>query len=491
MTSTGESSVCGAFATPDAGVGYFGTAEHYRHVGRAVVDYLHRGGLVLVTGDPPVCLPMLIEALRKAAPRPVIEVLCDPALDFRGLCGVGRARTDPLTLDGVEGEGTGWVALRSPLYVFADADRLSDAQIECLLDANQAAPPDAAALDAAVVVAHSSFLGRLEGPAPHPLEDRLAAHLRLQRLDRDEVEAFIRYQLPPSSGRSDLFTAQRVALIAIAAGGDPAVVNRFARGALEMQPGDPAGRRRKSLPQAWRPGARNPVNETFAAERDTSTVRNEVAPSRKTWREYAALKPSAGRAIVCVSVFGLMLGALSSRDLSSVQPNPRIEEASARVALPVAPLDPMGSLPAGDLTLAAVATDAAAKPLAAGGGQSRAAPVLPLSAPRPQGSLAPDGPRRPADEIAALMARGDAFVAIGDITSARLFFQRAADAGDGRAAMRLAVTLDPTFLDRAGVRGFRGDPEQAAFWYRRALDLGEAKTQHEGAPAKGPPSQPR
>jgi TPR repeat protein len=74
--------------------------------------------------------------------------------------------------------------------------------------------------------------------------------------------------------------------------------------------------------------------------------------------------------------------------------------------------------------------------------------------------------------MATLLARGDAFLSTGDITSARLFYQRAADAGAGLAAVRLGETFDPVFLDRALFRGARGDPGQAASWYRRARDLG-------------------
>jgi len=76
-------------------------------------------------------------------------------------------------------------------------------------------------------------------------------------------------------------------------------------------------------------------------------------------------------------------------------------------------------------------------------------------------------------EIAALVARGDSFLGAGDIASARLFYERAADAGDGLAAFRLGATFDPDFLDRAGMRSsIRADPEQAASWYRRARELG-------------------
>jgi hypothetical protein len=60
-----------------------------------------------------------------------------------------------------------------------------------------------------------------------------------------------------------------------------------------------------------------------------------------------------------------------------------------------------------------------------------------------------------AAEIAALVMRGDAFLSTGDIVSARLFYERAADGGDGNAALRLGATFDPGFLSWAGVRGLR------------------------------------
>ncbi len=72
------------------------------------------------------------------------------------------------------------------------------------------------------------------------------------------------------------------------------------------------------------------------------------------------------------------------------------------------------------------------------------------------------------------MTRGDRFLSAGDIASARLFYERAADAGDGSAALRLGATFDPGFLGRAGVRETAGDPAQASSWYQRARDLGSA-----------------
>ena len=103
-------------------------------------------------------------------------------------------------------------------------------------------------------------------------------------------------------------------------------------------------------------------------------------------------------------------------------------------------------------------------------------PATPASARDPRATAAPppstDGPRLSADEIAALVARGDTLLSAGDVASARLFYERAADAGGGVAAIRLGETFDPLFLGRVHLSGVRGDPAAASFWNRRASDLG-------------------
>jgi TPR repeat protein len=65
--------------------------------------------------------------------------------------------------------------------------------------------------------------------------------------------------------------------------------------------------------------------------------------------------------------------------------------------------------------------------------------------------------------------------ALGDIASARLFYERAADAGEGQAALKLAKAFDPVLLYLAHFYGVRGDADIAAYWYRRAHDQGEAR----------------
>jgi TPR repeat protein len=82
-----------------------------------------------------------------------------------------------------------------------------------------------------------------------------------------------------------------------------------------------------------------------------------------------------------------------------------------------------------------------------------------------------------AAEIATLLARGDNLLGLGDMASARLFYQRATEAGDGHAALRLGATYDPNFLDRVHLPHLQGDVAQALSWYRRARDLGESKAE--------------
>ena len=81
----------------------------------------------------------------------------------------------------------------------------------------------------------------------------------------------------------------------------------------------------------------------------------------------------------------------------------------------------------------------------------------------------------PAEQITALLTRGDAFVRTRDIASARLFYERAADAGNGRAALRMGESFDRAFLDSIGIYRMIGDRQLALSWYRRARDLGDTE----------------
>jgi hypothetical protein len=78
------------------------------------------------------------------------------------------------------------------------------------------------------------------------------------------------------------------------------------------------------------------------------------------------------------------------------------------------------------------------------------------------------------DELAALLKRAKSLLSIGDITSARLLLERAADAQEADAALMLAGTYDPQVLGSQDLRSVAPDPAEARVWYQKAADLGSA-----------------
>jgi len=107
--------------------------------------------------------------------------------------------------------------------------------------------------------------------------------------------------------------------------------------------------------------------------------------------------------------------------------------------------------------------------------QSRApaapAAAVPVAAPPVAASPAR---RLEADELAALMKRAKGLIAIGDIASARLLLERAADAQEASAALLLAQTYDPAVLGAQDTRSITPDPAAARTWYQKAAQLGSS-----------------
>ena len=189
----------------------------------------------------------------------------------------------------------------------------------------------------------------------------------------------------------------------------------------------------------------------------------------------------------------------SGGDVVSVPIQPEIPHLATTAALPVAPLvtplapqiSTVTASPVQDPSVAAASlgpstpepSPPASKPAApafeTARGSSVAAPALPANE-TPQSSSVAAVPAAAAQvlsvgQITELLTRGDTFLHAGDLTSARLFYERAADAGDREAAMRMGASFDPAFLDRVGLHA-RGDAAKALFWYRHALDLTAPKT---------------
>jgi TPR repeat protein len=82
-----------------------------------------------------------------------------------------------------------------------------------------------------------------------------------------------------------------------------------------------------------------------------------------------------------------------------------------------------------------------------------------------------------ADELGTLLKRARALVAIGDIASARLLLERAADAQQADAALLLAQTYDPSVLGTPDMRSITPDPAAARDWYQKAAQLGSRDAQ--------------
>jgi hypothetical protein len=172
-------------------------------------------------------------------------------------------------------------------------------------------------------------------------------------------------------------------------------------------------------------------------------------------------------------------------DSASIPIEPPIPRLAATAALPAAPApqsqgqsSPIDDISAGDAKVQSVSTPAPG-PHASEASPSASPPAAqPAEAPGARSTAEPaaaGAARLSAAQIAELLTRGDTFLHAGDVVAARLFYERAADAGDWQAAIRMGATFDAAFLLRAGVRA-AGDPIKAQSWYRHALDLGAPKT---------------
>jgi len=83
--------------------------------------------------------------------------------------------------------------------------------------------------------------------------------------------------------------------------------------------------------------------------------------------------------------------------------------------------------------------------------------------------------RLDAGELTALVARGNALVATGDLAGARLLYRRAAEGGNARAALTLAETYDPVVLETLGESGLAPNVAMARLWYKKANELGSTE----------------
>jgi len=103
-----------------------------------------------------------------------------------------------------------------------------------------------------------------------------------------------------------------------------------------------------------------------------------------------------------------------------------------------------------------------------------AAPAATL-APAPAEVAVPRAPQPSSvasDASASWSVRGLIALARGDLSSARVYLTRAAEAGDPRALVALADTYDPAMLAKLGVIGAPGDAQRAKDFLAKAAAAG-------------------
>jgi hypothetical protein len=147
------------------------------------------------------------------------------------------------------------------------------------------------------------------------------------------------------------------------------------------------------------------------------------------------------------------------------------EPGTARPPESEIPTDIPQRLPTGPRSLLDRHGDGAPSPVSPTTGAAVPLPAAgPLRPAAPGPSAASPGLDR--EEVAALIARGQTYLADGDVVSARLVFRRAAEAGDPQATLALGGTFDPLVLRSLGVIGVVADAAQARSWYQKAAELG-------------------
>jgi len=195
---------------------------------------------------------------------------------------------------------------------------------------------------------------------------------------------------------------------------------------------------RRSLVQAWERTARL-EQELAAARRDIET---QAARATKADAEAVRLKQGAADSSV-----------QSQRSLQQER------DKTARLERELAAERKTKDVPAGPgvVTVGRVTQD---KP--------PATDAIKPAAVNQAAAAAARGDARPDPEVARLVARASMLLGQGDIGSARIVLERAAETGNAQASFALAETYDPLVLRRWGAYGTLGDAAKARDLYAKA-----------------------
>ncbi len=154
---------------------------------------------------------------------------------------------------------------------------------------------------------------------------------------------------------------------------------------------------------------------------------------------------------------------------NAAQPEPTVNRGLPPVETgPSVPADAIAAEPKGapgqPAEVAARPSDPAPGPTGAKAAESNNPPMPTVAAPAK--------PVLNPAEIALMVERGRVLFDAGDLAAARLFFRRAANAGDAAAALAMGATYDPDVLSKRFIRGIEADAREARTWYERARELG-------------------
>jgi hypothetical protein len=200
----------------------------------------------------------------------------------------------------------------------------------------------------------------------------------------------------------------------------------------------------------------------------------------------------AGKSDVRITLVTIDGGILAEAGLALVVTAATLVERSRPARPQEAPLAPPPGAPPAALAAGAVTSSAppplSPPPATAPAAEAGPAPVPPAAASSRVAALPPSMPKSdPSPAVAApasppsaeakaraegFLSRGRALLNDGNIVLARLFFQRAADAGLAEGALAMGETFDAAELRRRGAIGVQPSPDEARRWYERARELG-------------------
>jgi type II secretory pathway predicted ATPase ExeA len=396
------------------GAGYILFGSHRRAFG-LLTDHISNGiGVVLLHGEEGIGKTATMRATASVAAetgRPTIMISRpnDGRLSLAQLVSalLGHPSTENAEIDRVIED---FLASPRQTLLVDDIDLLPEDCVQLLLSLAQAVPKESAS--PAMVFSYSADpTGVSARPDLSQLTGLARNTIRLPRLSPAESHQYIERSLWVAGGTTRrLIAPDAMKLLIARAGGVPGIIDRYMEAVFTT---------------GFARGDAMITAKTVAAAMRSIAPR----PSERT----SLLSAPAERIFEIAAIGLLVIGATAFLYKGLNGP---IERPSPVAARPVTPPPP---------------------------------PVL--ATPPQQTQAATPVVTLPPELIAALTKRGEQSLALGDVAAARLWFQRAAEAGDATAATALGKTYDPNIVTQAG----KPDPGLAAAWYHAAIALGDPR----------------